>query len=214
MNTRILFAKLLLGILVVLSMASCKKLMDGDEAIILIGTEDYVKPLREMIPDSLRTKVPALFGSMPEGYIPPNIEGDYKIEKQFRYSNFIDLSDDLDLHLRVRDQHNRVAVVDFDEGGIVRTDTAFVMGSGAQFSLYFEEERNMVFMGNHSRVTRCVIFTGKKTDEGIKNLFFGNVILAATEGENPFIGTFIPGWYFIYKDRDGMSVNTDWFDHH
>lgn len=198
--------------LTLLNLVSCNKMTDTDESIILLGKESYVKPLMNMIPDSLQNKLPALFDSIPEGCIPPNIEGEYIIEKKFCHSNFIDLSDDKDLHLRVKNQHNRVAVVDFDEGGIVHTDTAFVMGTKSRFTLYFKEERNIEFMGNHSRVTRGIIFTGEKRNEGIKNLYFGNVILSATKGENPFIGTFIPGWYFIYKDNDGMSVNCDWFD--
>lgn len=198
--------------LTLLGLVSCNKMTDTDESIILLGKESYVKPLMNMIPDSLQNKLPALFGSLPEGCIPPNIEGEYKIEKKFCHSNFIDLSDDKDMHLRVKDQHNRVAVVDFDEGGIVHTDTAYVMGTDSEFTLYFKEVREMEFMGNHSRVTRCIIFTGEKKNEGIKNLYFGNVILSATKGENPFIGTFIPGWYFIYKDNDDLSVNCNWFD--
>ena len=92
-----------------LCLVSCNKMTDTDETIILLGKESYVQPLIEMIPDSLQSKLLSLFGTIPEGFIPPNIEGEYKIEKQFCHSNFIDLSDNLDMHLRVKDQHNRVA---------------------------------------------------------------------------------------------------------
>lgn len=33
-----------------------------------------------------------------------------------------------------------------------------------------------------------------------------------SQGQNPFVGSFIPGWYFIYKDQDGLAENCDWFD--
>ncbi len=191
---------------------SCSK--DSDDTIILLGKERYVVPMKEMIPDSLYTKFVTLMGGTPEGFIPPNIEGEYLIsEKQFCHSNFIDLSDHQDMHLRISNQHNRVANVEFHEGETIYTDTAFIMGSGQHFTLYLTEERNMTFFADFA-ITRCVVITGEKTAQGIKNLHFGSVILDAENGGNPFLGNFIPGWYFIYKDKDGLSEHCQWFDEH
>lgn len=199
---------------VVIMFMSCSKKTYDEESIILLGTESYVVPLNNFIPDSLKVTFPNNIGEIPSGYIPPNIEGEYVIsQKEFCHSNFINLFDKLDMHLRISKQHNRVAKVEFDEGGTVVTDTAFIMGKDQLFTLYFYEQKNMAFYGNSFRVDRCVVITGEKTDTGIKNLMFGNVILDAKQGENPFIGNFIPGWYFIYKDKDGLSENCDWFDH-
>ena len=110
-------------------LSGCQKNNGDGNDIILLGKELYVVPLGNILPDSLKLVFPAYFGNIPQGYIPPNIEGEYAIsKKEFCHSNFIDLSDTLDIHLRITYQHNRVACVKLHEGSIVCTDTAFVMG--------------------------------------------------------------------------------------
>lgn len=191
---------------------SCKKESENNNSIILLGKEAYVVPMSEMIPDSLQDKFLLQMGNPAEGFIPPNIEGEYLIsEKQFCFSNFVDLSDHEDMHLRVTNQHNRVANVEFHEGETIYTDTAFIMGSGQHFTLYMTEKRSMSFYADYT-ITRCVVIAGERTDQGIKNLLYGSIILAADNGGNPFLGTFTPGWYFIYKDKDGLSENYQWFN--
>lgn len=203
---------LAIAVNVLLAMTQCKKESTAGDSIILLGTENYVKKLTEIIPEEWQDDFSTHFGEMPQGYIPPNIEGEYAISpKQFVYSNFLDLSNDLDMYLKITDQHNRVATVEFYEGETIRTDTAYLMGSGQNFSLYFVEKRTLDFYGNLSTVSRVVLITGEKTQEGIKKLRFGNMILNASEPVNPFIGTFIPGWFFIYKDQDGLAENCHWF---
>lgn len=192
-------------------LTSCHKETGNGDDIILLGKEQYVVPLGSILPDSLKQVFPIHFGDMPEGYIPPNVEGEYVIRrKQFCHSNFIDLSDTLDMYLRITRQHNRVACVELHEGSTVCTDTVFIMGKGKSFTLYMVEERNMVFHGIHM-ITRCVVITGEKTDQGIKNLRFGSIILSAVCDENTFIGSYKPGWYFIYRDGDGLAENCNWF---
>ena len=197
-----------------LGLTLCQKPADEGETVILLGHESYVVPLAELMPDTLHTTFPSHFGSMPEGYIPPNIEGEYRVgKKQFCHANLIPIHDSEDIHLRVTNQHNRVAHVEFDEYGIVCTDTAYVMGSGPRFTLYFTEEKETEVFGALCRYTRLVIIAGEKTERGITNLRYGNIILEAGESSNPYITAFIPGMYFIYKDEDGLSENCDWFDH-
>ena len=197
---------------ILLSMTLCKKESTEGESIILLGTEKYVKKLTEIIPEEWQDDFLTYYGEIPQGYIPPNIEGEYAISpKQFVYSNFVDLSDDLDMYLKVIDQHNRVATVEFYEGETLHTDTAYIMGSKQNFSLYFVEKRTRDFEGDITSVNRIVLITGEKTPEGIKNLRFGSMILDVREGVNPFIGSFTPGWFFIYKDQDGLAENCHWF---
>lgn len=207
------FIILAIAVNVLLSMVQCKKESTAGDSIILIGTENYVKKLSEIIPEEWQDDFSTHYGEMPQGYIPPNIEGEYAISpKQFVYSNFVDLSDDLDMYLKVTDQHNRVATVEFYEGETLHTDTAYIMGSGQSFSLYFVEKRTLDFYGNLSTVDRVVIITGEKVPEGIRKLRFGIMILDTREASNPFVGTFTPGWFFIYKDQDGLAENCHWFD--
>ena len=203
---------LAIAINILLSMTQCKKESTAGDSIILLGTESYVKKLTDIIPEQWQDDFSTCYGEIPQGYIPPNIEGEYAISpKQFVYSNFIDLSDDLNMYLKVTDQHNRVATVDFYEGETLHTDTAYIMGSGKNFSLYFVEKRTLDFNGDLTTVNRVVLITGEKTSEGIKKLRFGSIILDVREGVNPFVGTFVPGWFFIYRDQDGLAENCQWF---
>ena len=203
---------LAIAVNIVLAMAQCKKESTAGDSVMLLGTEKYVKKLTEIIPEEWQNDFFTYYGEIPQGYIPPNIEGEYTISpKQFVHSNFVDLFGDLDMYLKVTDQHNRVATVEFHEGENLHTDTAYIMGSKQNFSLYFEEKRTLDFYGNLTSVKRVVLITGEKAQEGIKNLRFGSIILEASEEVNPFFGTFVPGWFFIYKDLDGLAENCHWF---
>lgn len=206
---------LIIAVLMVVALiqSNCSK-SDDMETIELLGQENYVLPINDFIPDSLQSKIEVQVDTMPKGYIPCSIEGEYVISPtKFCYSNFIDLNDTQEIHFRVTNQHNRTAHVELHEGSTVVTDTAYIMGNGQNFTLYFKEKRTRSFFGqNESVLDRSVIITGEKTEAGIKDLMFTTIILAAEQGDNPLVGTFRPGWYFIYKDRDGLSENCDWFD--
>lgn len=183
--------------------------------IVVLGPEDDVIPMRDLIPDTLQPAFFLDFGTDPdEGFYPPNIEGTYRIgKKQFVASSLhYDLSDTLDMYLRVVDQHNRLASVEFYEGGSVWTETAFVAGSGQRFSLYFKETRELTSYGTTHAHDRFVLFTGRIASDGIRDLRFGSMILSAANGEDLYVGAFIPGWYFIYKDADGLSEPCDFFN--
>ena len=195
------------------SLSSCS--IPPDETIIFLGPESYVTPIEKMIPDAWQVPFLSNLGSLPEGYCPPDIEGEYRIsKKQFCTSNLgYDLSDSLDMYLRIVNQNNRLASVQFFEGGSVWTDTAFIMGDDDRFTLYFKEKRALVSYGTTQAHWRFVIFTGRMSEEGVRDLYFGSLILSADNGEDQYVGAFIPGWYFIYKDDDGLSENSDWFSH-
>ena len=194
---------------VVLTHTNCNK-SDDNTTIVLLGTEHYVKPIAEFIPGSLQTTIDYRLGTMPEGFFPCCVEGEYVISPtKFCYSNFVDLSNSNDIHFRISNQHNRVAKVEINEGGTVVTDTAYLMGHGQFFTLYLKEIRQQY---KSSAIERSVIIKGEKTDDGIKDLMIATIVLDASQGQNPFVGSFIPGWYFIYKDQDGLAENCDWFD--
>ncbi|MBP5573301.1 MAG: hypothetical protein J6X40_03950 [Bacteroidales bacterium] len=205
----------LIGCLAVLfALAACHP-EEPHHTIVVLGSESYVIPMWELIPDTLQQAFFDDFGIVPdEGYFPPSIEGAYRIgRKQFVASSLhYDLSDTLDMYLKVVDQHNRVARVEFYEGGSVWTETAFVAGTGQQFSLYFVETRELTSYGTTHAHDRFVLFTGSIGADGIRNLRFGSMILSAANGEDQYVGAFIPGWYFIYKDGDGLSEPTDFFN--
>lgn len=185
------------------------------DTIVVLGDEGYVIPMRELIPDEWEQAFLDDFGtSVDEGFYPPNIEGSYRIsKKQFVASSLdYDLSDTLDMYLKIVSQHNRVASVEFYEGGSVWTEMAYIAGTGDRFSLYFVETRELVSYGTNHAHARFVLITGRIGADGIHNLRFGSMILSADNGEDVYVGAFIPGWYFIYKDQDGLSEPCDFFD--
>ena len=67
---------------------SCTK--NDDNTIALIGTEDYIDDILSLIPDSLQTRFLAEFGSIPEGFTPPKIEGSYVMDPKLRVSSNVD----------------------------------------------------------------------------------------------------------------------------
>lgn len=148
------------------------------------------------------------------GLFPPDVMGEYKISpKLFVESNigFDFFDDDDDVLLRVFDQQNRLAKVDFSEGGVNRIDNAYVIGDGERFMLYFTEEREVEFNGVTYCYERLIVITAKEVEEGLRDLFFGSIILQVENGIDPLVGNFEPGWYFIYKDADGLAERGDWF---
>ena len=195
---------------------SCQKGDSHDETIILLGEESYVKTFKSMIPDTLYSKFVSQMGNIYEGYIPPNIEGEYFVDpKECIHSNFNTVDHSHDMIFRITDQHNRVARIQLYDGGSVITDTVFVMGNNQFFTVYFTENKIMPHVnGTYSHIIRNVFITGEKTDYGIRNLMYGNILTSVPTISDPFVINFEPGNYFIYTDTDGFSENCDWFEKH
>lgn len=192
------------------------------DTIILVGDESGFKSLQDLMTPDLEPATQNAFleamksysGSLPDGVYPPDIMGEYKISnKQYLASNIgFDLFDDgQDVLLRVFNQYNRMAKVDFSEGGVSRIDDAYITGSGNQFTLYFTEERDIEIMNEIYHYNRLIVITGTIVNDGIRELYFGNIILNVINGQNPLVGNFKPGWYFLYKDEDGLSDQGQWF---
>lgn len=193
----------------------CQKGDLAGDTIILLGKETYVKSYRDLIPDSLFTKYVAMMNidTTKEGYIPPNIEGAYIISPyEFCYSNFWPAYHEHELYLRVSGQHNRVAKVEIFTHFLIVADTVYIMGDDQNFTMYFTQKIDMQQVNIQQIITRNVFITGEKTDAGIRNLMFGDIMVDVEGDDNPYVVTFFPGWYNIYKDGDGFSENTDFFD--
>lgn len=196
-------------------LVGCQKKDSAGDTIILLGKEVYVRPYREMIPDSLFTKYVAMVNidTTQEGYIPPNIEGAYKINPyEFCYTNFWPAPHEHEVYFRVSDQHNRVAKVEMFSHILMVTDTAYITGDNQNFTLYFTQRIDMHQVNIPQTIIRNVFITGEKTDAGIRSLRLGDIITGVEGGTNPFVVSFFPGWYNIYKDGDGLAENTDFFD--
>ena len=209
--------KIYLFLVILLSVfcIGCQKSDTTGETIILLGEESYVKPLKNFVPDSLFTTFDTIFVTHKdhthEGYIPPNIEGVYVIDpKIIYYSNYNDTIHSHEAYFAITDQHNRIATINLLDGGSVITDSVFIMGNDQYFTLYYTEYKIMPNANAYPYLIRNIFIAGKKTDEGIHDLMYGNIIIGVPDIQNPMFDNFVPGNYFIFSDPDGLAENSNW----
>lgn len=179
----------------------------------MLETNPYIHPIEEVIPQELLGVFDSLDVTLPEGYIPPNIQGKYVFgKKEFCLSNYYDLSyDTVNVVFNFYDQHNGVVIADVDESGEAHTDTAFIMGKDNKFTLYMRQHRDdIVFMGFTFEITRSMVITGEVAGEGdnksLKNLYYGTYINDASDSSGGMVEYYKPGRWFVFKDKDGTSV--------
>lgn len=194
-------------------LSSCVKENNG-QTIALIGTEYYIKDILSVIPDSLVGEFDSVFGNIPEGAIPPKIEGTYVMhERQRVYTNIpynwpLSLVES-DVLLHFEGQHNGTVSLDLTDDTQNLTDRVYVMGSGNAFTAYVIEKKeyDMPIGDNtfHVKMKRGIVMAGVIEDAGIRNLRYASIIINADDNSNGEIEQYPPGSFFIYKDRDGLS---------
>ena len=196
--------------------SSCTK--NDDNTIALIGTEYYIDDIVTVIPDSLRPKFMAEFGSIPEGPVPPKIEGEYVVDPKLRIGSNLDgwplQVTEPNVYLRFTGQHNGVVAMDLNETTENLTDTVFVCGNGNAFAVYFVEDKRyeMPMEGQvfHVRVKRGIVLKGVVTETGLSDFRYATIIMETEDDSNGIIGQYPNGSYFIYKDGDGNAKRFDW----
>ena len=166
---------IILGSLFSLLLLSCTK--NDDTTVILLGEEAYIEKITDVIPDTLQHVFEEYFGTIPSGYIPPNVEGEYIISpKQRIFSNVpednwpLDIIEP-DINITMSKQHNRECILQLKEATETLTDTVYITGYDNLFTVYYTEEKTLQHSGYEHYITRNVIFKGEITDYGIKNLF-------------------------------------------
>ena len=126
-----------------LFLISCTK--NNDDTIVLVGDEYYIDNILSVIPDTLQTRFFAEFGSIPEGPIPPKIEGSFVMSPKQRVSSNVAWplqTVEPNMYLRFSNQHNGIAKMDLNEATETQTDTVFVCGNGNAFAVYFIENKS------------------------------------------------------------------------
>lgn len=199
-----------------LMLSSCTK--NDDNTIVLIGTEYYIDDILSVIPDSLQTRFFAEFGSIPEGPVPPKIEGSYVMNPKQRVSSNVAgwplQTVEPNMYLRFTRQHNGIAEMDLNEATETKTDTVFVCGNGSAFAVYFIENKayEMEIDGYtyHVSVKRGIVMKGKVTDAGLSDFRYATILMKSEDDSHGLISQYPNGSYFIYKDGDGLAKNEDW----
>lgn len=210
-----------LGFLLTGCIVWCSCTENEDTTIVPIGTEDYIDDIFSVMPDSLKTKFFEQFGNVPEGFIPPKIEGSYKMNPKQRVgSNFpsfpIDVEEENDVLVRFTEQHNGLVKLELkeDENEEVYTDTVFVRGSGDAFVVYCIENKTIEPVLNeityHAKIKRGIVMKGRLASDGIADFRYATIILDSEDDYNGAIASLEKGYYYIYKDGNGKAEVFDW----
>lgn len=209
---------LVLGWVVAGSMllSSCTK--NDENTIALIGTEYYIDDILSVIPSSVQTQFFADFGSIPEGPVPPKVEGSYVMSPKQRVASSEEIwplqVPEPNMYMRFTNQHNGIVKMDLNEATETKTDTVFVCGNGDAFAIYFIENKEfeLEMDGNtyHSKIKRGIVMKGQVTADGISDFRYATVIMETEDDSNGIFTQYPPGSYFVYKDGDGVAKNEEW----
>ena len=199
-----------------LALTSCTK--NDESTIVLIGTEYYIDDIISVIPDSLQSKFFAAFGSIPEGPVPPKIEGSFVMSPKQRVASNVEgwpiQTVEPNVYLCFSKQHNGIVAMDLNEATETLTDTVFVCGSGNAFAVYFIENKAYEMeVNNHSyhvKMKRGVVMKGQVVDDGLSNFRYATIVLETEDDSGGLIEQYAKGSYFIYKDGDGKAARQDW----
>ena len=212
--------RLILGLLVLgsLILGSCTK--NDANTIVLIGTEYYIDDIITVVPESLQTRFFVEFGSIPEGPVPPKVEGSYVMNPKQRVSSNLNEIDwplqvfEPNMYLRFSKQHNGIVRMELNEATNTRTDTVFVCGNGSAFAVYFIENKKYELALNdqiyHAKMERGIVMKGQVTADGLSDFCYATIIMKSEDDSNGIITQYPQGTYFIYKDGDGIAKNEEW----
>lgn len=199
-----------------LVLTSCTK--NDESTIVLIGTEYYIDDIVSVIPDSLQSNFFAAFGSIPDGPVPPKIEGSYVMSPKQRVASNVESwtlqTVEPNVYMRFSGQHNGIVAMDLNEATETFTDTVFVCGSGNAFAVYFIENKAYEMEVNnhayHVKMKRGVVMKGQVADDGLLNFRYATIVLDTEDDSGGLIEQYAKGSYFIYKDGDGKAARQDW----
>ena len=167
--------------LVLLAMlaTACLKDNPNNGTIVLMGTESDVKPIDQVIPDTLlkflgnsqAMHMQAL--TLATGNTPPDVQGEYAFApaELFAYNDTHPAPGDT-IFFRFHDQHNRLVGCDILEDDHTRKSipVAYLMGNGDAFVAYFTvayERKPMESEDFTYTLTRGYLITGKVSSGGI-----------------------------------------------
>lgn len=179
-------------VVALLLLAGCLKDDPSQGTIILMGAESDVKSIEEVIPDTLLNFIMdrTVMGNdtivLPEGNIPPDVQGEYMFfpRELYRDNGHHPLAGDTlffrfggdrpieTLAYYPEGQHNRITPGDLLEKGFPQRqiDKVYLMGEGPDFTAYFTvaydncyEPMSQVYY----TLTRGYIITGTVTENGI-----------------------------------------------
>lgn len=200
--------------LTIISLITFNCTKNDTDTIILLGKESYVKDFHDIVEDESFIK--AFTGGstvkIHDGFIPPNIEGEYEFNTKRYASNdptWILSVPGQTFKLKVENQHNRIATATLKEIFETTTDPVYISGNAnstdvdKSFTVYFKE-KTPAPADTSVLVERTWILSGEmKYDASdncnkIKLLRLGYIIT-----DNGGIASIAsPGHYYIYESKN------------
>lgn len=206
--------------------------------IVLMGSESYVKPIEEVIPDTLLSYIESEtdLSLVHKGNMPPNIQGEYAFAPRelIKTNAALVASNDTllfrfggdSLHYDVYGQHNRVVSCDFQEKSfpLVHVDAINLMGHGSYFTAYFVlNYEHIIESGADISLKRAVMISGKVNSSGnIDHAIYAfvnqEIIInsndVAVSGVEDASFAEMKDNIYIYRVKDGGSaVKHLWYHH-
>ncbi len=191
--------------------------MDEMSQIIYGNVRSFsTDPMKNMIPEDILDKMD---DHMPiyEGITPPNVEGQFLISplvitydgtNQYSIGHVF-----TDLYFQFMNQDMENNTLDYKEkaGNSSSTGTgAFISGEGDKFSVFFNTDGVNVYSDSSVNYKQALVISGIMTPEGIKDIYYAFVMLS--KGSDPYHHVIDVGGFRVFKDSDGLSVSTNYFN--
>ncbi|MBR4838588.1 MAG: hypothetical protein IK004_09225 [Bacteroidales bacterium] len=201
--------------LAALSMVSCTK--NNDSTLTFLGEEQYVEDIVKVIPKKARDVFEQRFGEIYTGDKPPKIEGEFMFAPKKRDTSNVNINTwpldvyEPNVYLKFMNQHNKVAkLIHYEETETV-IDTVYVMGHDSYFTVYYVENKKMDYGIYDVRVKRGIIYKGRITEDGIRNLKYASIIMDVYDSSNGVLDLYPAGSFFLYYDKDKLSERYNWY---
>lgn len=169
--------------------------------------EEVDPRIDNVVPDDIRDKMED-YMPIYNGTTPPTIDGIYLVSPvKLVYDSFDNLpvgwedAEPMIMHFFNQNTTNNTLSYEMKEGDELTEQSSQVniSGSGKNFTVYFNSTGT--YLG--SPVKQAIVISGTKTDTGLSNVFYGNVVLNQ-------VGLLPAGTYRVFKDGDGNSPTTTW----
>lgn len=169
----------------------------------------------DVVPADIREKLEKYI-TIYNGVNPPNVEGTYLVDPfvtvycedegvggyepgELVYSIYIRLSNQNSANNTIDYEHTSVSGNSDSKG-----EGAFISGSGNNFTAFFNTE------GESSNIytKTALVISGTKSTSGIQNLQYA--VIMVEKGDDPNNELMKEGVFRVFKDQDGLSINTSW----
>jgi hypothetical protein len=177
----------------------------------LVNEEGLTDDITNLVPDSILTIIKDMGMPINGGANPPVIQNSYLISPFVLVNSNID--SDIPGHkyndfiVTFYDQNNKDLTISMNYDNYPETGTglgAFVVGENDEFSVFAEVQAKST---DGSKAKVVMIFSGKWTEEGIKDIYFANFVIDNYGNETGF--WIENGQGRIIYDSDGFSPVTD-----